>query len=372
MHQYRNFNGLQRNITKQGLNGALAWQVSVMHWDACQRGTGRRPHHLEVQGLMDGSFSSGQWTDGRRRTLKAPIGCVGIGLHSGRRVSVTLRPGPSGTGIVFRRTDAAVEIPARWDLVSDTRLCTALSAPDAPEVTVGTIEHLMAAFAGAGVDDAVVELDAPELPILDGSAAPWLFLIDCAGITGTLGAPAASIEVLRAVRVEDASGAFAELLPTREAAFDADLEIDFPNTAIGRQRLALRISPQSFRERLADARTFTLAEDVAMLRAAGLAQGGSLANAVVVDGPMVLNPGGLRHDDEFVRHKMLDVVGDLALAGGRLRARFRASRSGHALNNRLLRALFADAAAWRWTGAPMVTLDGVAARLPAAAAPATV
>lgn len=320
---------------------------------------------------MDGSFSSGQWTEGRRRTLKAPIGCVGIGLHSGRRVSVTLRPASPGTGIVFRRADAAVEIPARWDLVSDTRLCTALSAPDAPGAGVGTIEHLMAAFAGAGVDDAIVELDGPELPILDGSAAPWLFLIDCAGLSGSL-APGGAIEVLRPVRVEDSSGAFAELLPAREPAFDADLEIDFPNTAIGRQRLAMRITRQSFRERLADARTFTLAEDVARLRAAGLVQGGSLANAVVVDGPLVLNPGGLRHADEFVRHKLLDVVGDLALAGAPIRARFRAARSGHALNNRLLRALFADAGAWRWTGAVVGAVDGVAARLPAAAAPAAV
>lgn len=308
--------------------------------------------------------------DGRRRTLKAAIGCVGIGLHSGRRVSVTLRPAAPGAGIVFRRTDAAMDIPARWDLVHDTRLCTALAAPDAPSVTIGTIEHLMAAFAGAGVDDALVEVDAPELPILDGSAAPWLFLIDCAGLTSTL-APVGTIEVLRPIRVEDASGAFAELLPTREAAFDADLEIDFPNTAIGRQRLALRVTRHSFRDMLADARTFTLAEEVARARAAGLAQGGSLANAVVVDGPMVLNPGGLRHADEFVRHKLLDVVGDLALAGARIRARFRGSRSGHALNNRLLRAMFADPTAWRWTGASVMA-DGVSLRLPAAAAPAAV
>ena len=319
---------------------------------------------------MDGSFSSGLMAEGRRRTLKAPIGCVGTGLHSGRRVSVTLRPAASGTGIVFHRTDAAVEIAARWDLVTDTRLCTAISSPDAPGVSVGTIEHLMAAFAGAGVDDAIVELDAAELPILDGSAAPWLFLIDCAGVTGTLASQGA-IEILRPVRVEDAAGAFAEFLPSREAAFDADLEIDFPNTAIGRQRLALRVTRQSFRELLADARTFTLAEDVARLRAAGLAQGGSLANAVVVDGPLVLNPGGLRHADEFVRHKLLDVVGDLALAGARIRARFRGSRSGHALNNRLLRAMFADPTAWRWTGASVMA-DGVSLRLPAAAAPAAV
>ncbi|HYF07239.1 MAG TPA: UDP-3-O-acyl-N-acetylglucosamine deacetylase [Acetobacteraceae bacterium] len=316
---------------------------------------------------MDGSFPIGSLADARRSTLKAPIGCVGTGLHSGRRVSVTLHPAAPGTGIVFRRTDVGVEIPARWDLVADTRLCTALGAPEAPALRVGTIEHLMAAFAGSGVGDAIVELDGPELPILDGSARQWMFLLDCAGLTGTL-VPGSAIEILRPVRVEDPSGAFAELLPSREPAFDADLEIDFPNTAIGRQRLVMRVTRQSFREVLADARTFTLAEDVARLRAAGLAQGGSLANAVVVDGPLVLNPGGLRHAEEFVRHKLLDVVGDLALAGAPIRGRFHGVRSGHALNNRLLRALFADAAAWRWSGAP-VALEGVAARLPAAAAP---
>jgi UDP-3-O-[3-hydroxymyristoyl] N-acetylglucosamine deacetylase len=227
----------------------------------------------------------------------------------------------------------------------------------------------MAAFAGAGIDDAEVDVDAAELPILDGSAAPFLFLIDCAGIV-TTAMPRAAIEVLRPVRVEDASGAFAELLPSREGGFEAELEIDFPNTAIGRQRLSMRVTGNGFRDMLADARTFTLAEDVARLRKAGLARGGSLANAVVVDGPLVLNPGGLRTPDEFVRHKMLDVVGDLALAGAPLKARFRGNRSGHALNNRLLRALFADHTAYRRVGASEMAFDGIGVRMPAAAAPA--
>jgi UDP-3-O-[3-hydroxymyristoyl] N-acetylglucosamine deacetylase len=250
--------------------------------------------------------------------------------------------------------------------VVDTRLCTAIGEGDA---TISTIEHVMAALAGSGIDDAVVEVDGPEVPIMDGSAAPFLFLIDCAGIV-TTAAPRATIEVLRPIRVEEAGGAFAELLPGREAAFDAELEIDFPNTAIGRQALSLRVSPLAFREALADARTFTLAEDVARLRAVGLAQGGSLENAVVVDGPMVLNPGGLRRPDEFVRHKLLDVVGDLALAGAPIRGRFRGARSGHALNNRLLRALFADAAAWRMTGLPVMSEGLAAMPVRAAAAPA--
>lgn len=296
---------------------------------------------------MDGFLMAGM---GRRRTLKAPIGCVGIGLHSGRRATLTLRPAAIGDGIVFRRTDLGVEIPARYDLVFDTRLCTAIALPGQPHARIGTIEHVMAALSACGIDDAVIEVDGPEVPILDGSAAPFIFLIDCAGIA-TTAMPRRAIEVLKPVRVQERDApdsAWAALYPTATPGFEASLEIDFPSTAIGRQNLSLRVTEASFRESLANARTFTLAEDVARLRAAGLAQGGSLANAVVVDGPLVLNPGGLRHADECVRHKLLDVVGDLALAGAPLSARFAGSRSGHALNNRLLRALFADAGAWRW------------------------
>ncbi|WP_235035483.1 UDP-3-O-acyl-N-acetylglucosamine deacetylase [Roseomonas sp. 18066] len=292
----------------------------------------------------------------RRRTLKAPISCVGIGLHSGRRASLTLHPAPAGDGLVFRRSDLGLEIPARFDLVFDTRLCTAIALPGNPQARLGTIEHVMAALAACGIDDAVIEVDGPEVPILDGSAAPFLFLIDCAGVT-TTAMPRRSIEVLKTVRVQesDAPGAaWAQLDPTATPGFEASLEIDFPSSAIGRQQLSLRVTEASFRDTLADARTFTLAEDVARLRAAGLAQGGSLDNAVVVDGPLVLNPGGLRHTDECVRHKLLDVVGDLALAGAPLSARFSGSRSGHALNNRLLRALFADADAWRWQDEALV------------------
>jgi UDP-3-O-[3-hydroxymyristoyl] N-acetylglucosamine deacetylase len=303
-----------------------------------------------------------------RRTLKTAIHCVGVGLHSGRRVTLVLRPAAAGTGILFRRTDLGVDIPARFDRVVDTRLCTALVAEDAPQARVGTVEHVMAALAGTGVTDAIVELDGPEVPILDGSAAPFVFLIDCAGTTGlSLAAPV--IEVLRTVRVEDGE-AFAELRPAALPGFEATLTIEFPATVIGRQELSLRVTPAGFRAGLADARTFTLAEDIARLRAAGLAQGGSLANAVVVDGPLVLNPGGLRRPDEFVRHKLLDVVGDLALAGAALSGRFVGHRSGHALNNRLLRALFADRGAWRWVEGEVAAEGAPAGRLPMAAAPA--
>ncbi|MGH7042845.1 MAG: UDP-3-O-acyl-N-acetylglucosamine deacetylase [Acetobacteraceae bacterium] len=284
----------------------------------------------------------------RQHTLKAPIGCVGTGLHSGRRVSLTLRPAPPGHGIIFRRTDLGRDIPARFDHVADARLATTLALPDAPEVRVGTVEHLMAAFAGLCIDNALVALDGPELPILDGSAAHLVFLIDCAGVVEQ-DAPRETIQIRRPVRVTDRTG-FAELRPAVAAhagGLDMTLSIDFAATAIGRQAISLRLSPDSFRHELASARTFGLAGDVAALHAAGMARGGSLDNAVVVDDDRVLNPGGLRMEREFARHKLLDAVGDLALAGAAIEGRFIAHRSGHSLNNLLLRALLADTTAWR-------------------------
>ena len=298
-----------------------------------------------------------------QRTLKAPIGCVGVGLHSGRRVQLTLHPAPAGSGIVFRRSDLGTDIPARFDHVVDTRLCTVLGLPGRPEARVGTVEHVMAALAGAGVHNAVVEVDGPEMPIHDGSAASALFLIDCAG---TVQQPEFSpaIEVLRTVRVEQGE-AFAELRPF-PLAFDMAMSIAFEAAAIGRQALTLRLTPEAFRTELARARTFTLASEIEQMRAAGLAQGGSLENAVVVDGAKVLNPTGLRMRDEFVRHKLLDAVGDLALAGAPLRARFVGHRTGHALNNKLLRALFADDANWRLLAAPGAIARPDPATIPAA------
>ena len=285
----------------------------------------------------------------RRHTLRAPIDCVGTGLHTGARVRVRLCPAPAGSGIVFRRTDLGVDIPALYTNVADTRLCTVLAAAERPEARVGTVEHLMAALAGCGVTDATVEIDGPEVPVLDGSAAQWLFLLDCAGRVALDAAPHV-IEVLRPVRVEDGA-AFAELRPGKDG-FDLALSIAFDAPAIGRQSLTLRLGEEAFRRELSRARTFAQAHEIAGLQAAGLARGGNLDNAVVVDGAKVLNPTGLRAPDEFVRHKMLDAVGDLALAGAALRARFVGHRSGHALNNRLLRALFADAANWRRVEAP--------------------
>lgn len=262
---------------------------------------------------MDGLIESlAPITQARQQTLKAAIGCVGIGLHTGRAVSLTLRPAPAGHGIVFRRTDLGLDLPARFDLVADTRLCTVLADPEKPEARVGTVEHLMAALSGAGVDNALVEIDGPEVPILDGSADPYLFLISCAGLVEQE-ATRPLLEIRRTVRVE-AGEAFAELRPG-PFGFDMALSIEFEAAAIGRQARSMRLTSEAFRQELARARTFALVGDVAKLKEAGLARGGSLANAVVVDGGRVLNPGGLRMPDECVRHKLLDVVGDLALAG---------------------------------------------------------
>ena len=282
-----------------------------------------------------------------QRTLKSSIGCVGVGVHSGARVEMTLSPAPVGTGIIFRRTDLAIDLPADYRHVVDTRLCTVLGKGTA---RISTVEHVMAALAGSGITNALVGVNGQELPILDGSSAGILFLIDCAG-TQDQAAAVAEIDVLRTVRVTDGQ-AFAELQPGSvgplRSGLAMSISIDFSAQAIGRQALSLQLSPATFRDELARARTFALAGDVARLQSAGLALGGSLDNAVVVDGDRVLNPCGLRMPDEFVRHKLLDAVGDLALAGAPLNGRFVGHRSSHALNNQLLHALFADPANFRW------------------------
>lgn len=279
----------------------------------------------------------------RERSLANAICCTGIGLHGGRPVNVSLLPAAEGHGIVFHRTDLEVDVPASFDAVSDTRLCTVIAAPDRADATVGTVEHLMAALVASGICNIRIEVDGPELPVLDGSAEPWMFLLDCAG-TVEQTAPVVVVEILRAVRVEDGD-AFAELRPGLSDCLELSVAIDFPAAVIGRQTLSLSLRGDAFRE-VARARTFAQAHEIAGLRACGLALGGTLDNAIVVDGDRVLNPAGLRMTDEFVRHKLLDAVGDLGMAGP-LRGRFIGHRSGHALNNKVLRALFADAANWR-------------------------
>ncbi|MBS0639461.1 MAG: UDP-3-O-acyl-N-acetylglucosamine deacetylase [Acetobacteraceae bacterium] len=287
----------------------------------------------------------------RQRTVKAAIDCIGIGVHSGRTIRLVIRPADANHGIVFHRTDLNRLIPARYDTVCDTRMCTVVADPAMPSARVGTIEHVMAALYGVGIDNALIEVDGPEVPILDGSAGPYLFLLDCAGSVEQ-DAPRTVIEVRAPVRVAagDAWAEFRPLTPlgrNAQPVLDMELSIDFAASAIGQQSCALQLTPDSFRSQIAEARTFALAPDIEQLQAAGLAQGGSLDNAIVVDGDLVLNPGGLRMENEFANHKMLDAVGDLALAGARLHGRFVAHRTGHTLNNRLLRALFASETARR-------------------------
>jgi len=316
------------------------------------------------------NFSGIQLPISARQTLKSAIDCVGRGLHSGQNVRLRLVPAAADHGIVFHRIDLDCRIPAKFDFVVDTRLCTMIGLPGQMQASVATIEHLMAALSANQIDDVTVEIDGPELPILDGSAAPYSFLIESAGVIENGGARP-SIEILRPVRVANGE-AFAELRPHGAGAYsatglDLSLAIEFPSSAIGRQALSMSLTPESFAADLASARTFTMANEIEGLRKAGLAKGGSLANAIVVEDTKVMNPEGLRWQDEFVRHKLLDVVGDLALAGAPLIGRFIGNRTGHALNNRLLHATFADAANYRITGS---LFAGSPLQLPAAAAPA--
>ena len=281
-----------------------------------------------------------------QHTLKSSIDCSGVGLHSGAKVSMTLNPADPDTGIVFRRTDVAGgggEVPARWDTVVDARLNTSVGNADG--VCVGTIEHLMAALLGAAVDNALIEINGPEVPIMDGSAEPFLFLIGCAGLAEQ---PVARrlIEVLKPVSVGDDRHS-AVLSPGR--CFSISFEIDFEGTFIHHQQFFTSLVNGTFQSEIARARTFGFEHEIAELRAAGLIRGGSLDNAIVVGGDGILNDDGLRFDDEFVRHKVLDSIGDLYLSGGCILGHFHGFRSGHALNHELLRALMEDPTAWRYT-----------------------
>ena len=280
----------------------------------------------------------------RQTTLKDAISCAGRGLHSGAKVSMALLPAEADEGIVFRRTDFAgrgAEIAARWDNVVDTRMCTTVGNADG--VVVRTIEHLVAALAGLQVDNAIVEVNGPELPVMDGSAEPFAFLIECAGIR-QLDAPRRLIEILKPVSIGNEEKS-AVLTPGAGSTFS--FEIEFASEAIGRQVRTFDLSNGAFRRDLASARTFGFRDEVEAMHAAGLARGGSLANAVVIDGGEILNSDGLRFQDEFVRHKLLDSLGDIRLAGHQVIGHFHGYRSGHSLNNQLLRRLFADDGAWR-------------------------
>jgi UDP-3-O-[3-hydroxymyristoyl] N-acetylglucosamine deacetylase len=261
---------------------------------------------------------------------------------------MTLSPAAIDVGISFRRADADAEIGANWRNLVSSCLCSTLAENG---VSVGTVEHLMAAFAGLEIDNALVEINGAEVPAMDGSAAPFVAMIERAGIVEQ-NAPRRAIKILKPVRVAS-DGAEAALEPA--AGFSVNFVIDFASGAVGRQRLAVSPDPLNFRHGIARARTFGFLDEVAQMRAAGLALGGSLDNAVVIGEDGVMNKEGLRYRDEFVRHKVLDAMGDLYLAGGPIIGRFTGHRSGHALNRRLLRRLFADPMAWRYT-----TLEGEA------------
>ena len=280
-------------------------------------------------------------------TMRGALTFEGVGLHSGRPARLRIMPASGEYGIWFKRVDVVgvdPMIPAAWDRVADTQLCTLLANADG--VTVSTVEHLMAALAGCGVDNALIEIDGPEIPIMDGSSVEFVRAIRARGLRDVAG-EARRIRVLKTVEVED-QGRIARLEPSWGEALDLDFRIEFPDPAIGVQEARLAMNPGAFDRELMTCRTFCRAAEVEAMRKMGLAQGGGLHNAVVVDHDKVLNPEGLRRRDEFVRHKMLDAVGDLALAGAPIAARYVGVKAGHEMNNKILRALFAQPDAWRF------------------------
>lgn len=279
----------------------------------------------------------------KQRTLRNEIRATGVGLHTGQKVYLTLKPAPVDTGIVFRRVDLdpVVEIEARAGNVGDTRLSTALVKGD---VKVSTVEHLLSAMAGLGIDNAFVELSAPEVPIMDGSAGPFVFLIQSAGITEQ-NAAKKFIRIKREVTVTDGDKV-ASFVPFD--GFKVGFTIDFDHPVFKGRKVHADVdfSSTSFVKEVSRARTFGFMHEIEYLRSQGLAQGGSVDNAIVVDEYRILNEDGLRYEDEFVKHKILDAIGDLYLLGNSLIGEFRAVKSGHALNNAVLRKLIAEEDAW--------------------------
>ena len=286
-----------------------------------------------------------------QRTLKSLTRAVGVGVHSGQKVELTLRPAPVDHGIVFRRVDlpVPVDIPVSPQTVCDTRMATTISPggdPGAPKVQ--TIEHLLSACAGLGLDNLVVDITAAEVPILDGSAASFVFLLQSAGIE-LQRAPKRFVRVLRPVEVREGEGStlkWARLEPYEGYKLGFEIEFDHPAVNATGQRVEFDMGSGRYKRDIARARTFGFTKDVEMMRARGLGLGGSMDNVIVVDDLRVLNADGLRYDDEFAKHKLLDAIGDLHVLARPLLAHYRAYRSGHALNNRLLRALLADRQAW--------------------------
>jgi UDP-3-O-[3-hydroxymyristoyl] N-acetylglucosamine deacetylase len=279
---------------------------------------------------------------GSRHTLAREVSVQGVTLHAGVPSRLRLLPSEPGTGIQFRRVDldGAAAIPALWSNVSATRLGTVLQGPDGS--TVGVVEHLLSALAGAEIDDCVIEVEGPEPPLLDGDALSYLVLIDAAGLHAH--ATRQVIRLNRPLEVASASGS-ASLTPANVAEFY--FEIDFPSSVIGHQAFSCVFDRETFRREIAPARTFGFLDEAEKLRASGYACGADLTNTLVIDGDVLVNPSLQRFPDEFVRHKILDAVGDLKLADHPIIARFEGRKSSHALNNQLLRALFADPGNYR-------------------------
>ena len=281
----------------------------------------------------------------RQRTLRESIKSTGVGLHSGNKVTMQLSPAPVDTGIVFRRTDLSPirDIPARADQVDETDLSTSLGRG---EFQVTTVEHLLSALCGLGIDNAFIEIDSPEVPIMDGSAGPFVYLLQTAGVQEQSAAKR-FIRVTREITVSDGDKV-ATLRPYE--GFRVTFAIDFDHPVFKEQigHAALDISGEAFVREISRARTFGFVHEFEYMRSRGLARGGSVDNAIVVDDYRILNEGGLRYDDEFVKHKMLDAIGDLYLAGYQLLAEYEGVKSGHALNNQLVRALFEQPECWEW------------------------
>ena len=287
----------------------------------------------------------------QQRTIQALTRAVGVGVHSGQKVELTLRPAPPDTGIVFRRVDLPepVDIPVNAYAVSDTRMASTISPggnPDAPKVQ--TIEHLMSACAGLGLDNLYIDITAEEVPILDGSAASFVFLLQSAGIQ-LQKAPKRFLRVLKPVEIREGEGAslkWARLEPFHGYKLSFEIEFNHPAVDATGRRVEFDFGSGQYKRDIARARTFGFTKDVEMMRARGLGLGGNMDNVIVIDDFRVLNSGGLRYDDEFVKHKILDAIGDLHIAGKPLLASYTAYKSGHALNNKLLRALLADETAF--------------------------
>jgi UDP-3-O-[3-hydroxymyristoyl] N-acetylglucosamine deacetylase len=282
----------------------------------------------------------------KQRTIKSQVSATGVGLHKGEKVQITLRPAPANTGIVFRRIDLdpVVDIKASPEAVGETTLCTCLVNEQG--VQISTVEHLLAAIAGLGIDNLVIDVDSPEVPIMDGSALPFVYLIQSVGIEEQK-APKRFLRILKTIRVEDGDK-WAELKPYE--GFRINFAIDFSHPVIVNttQKMSLDLSSSSFIKEISRARTFGFMKDIEYLRSHNLALGGSLENAIVLDEYRMLNKDELRYENEFVKHKILDAIGDLYMSGVSILGELNAYKSGHALNNLLLREVFKRTEAWEW------------------------